>query len=71
MDTILTNVLSELNALNLPKCSPPILQPLIKQFSDKKHRPTQTDILKVNKNYLFQIKYILVVHKLLIILMFQ
>lgn len=49
MDTILKNVLSELNILRFPNCPPPVLEPLIKRFSDKKNGPNQSDILKVNK----------------------
>lgn len=59
MDVILTNVLSELNILNLPDSPPPILEPLIKNNTDINHKPTQVDILKVNKIY-FQIQ----MHKL-------
>lgn len=53
MDVILTNVLSELNILNLPDSPPPKLEPLTKKNTDKNHRPTQVDILKVNKSYYF------------------
>ncbi|VVC42507.1 Hypothetical protein CINCED_3A023563 [Cinara cedri] len=47
MDTILNNVLSELNILRFSNSSTPVLEPLIKKLSDIKTRPTQSDILKV------------------------
>ncbi|VVC34156.1 PAZ domain,Helicase, C-terminal,Ribonuclease III domain,DEAD/DEAH box helicase domain,P-loop containing [Cinara cedri] len=47
IDTILTNVLSELNILRFSDSLPPVLEPLLKKLSDIKTRPTQSDILKV------------------------
>lgn len=47
MEDILSNVLTELNVLNVTDKKPPILKPLSTQVSNQKFGPQQSDILKV------------------------